>query len=625
MVGKKYKYLFRLISVMLIGLTIPLLVLMTFFLRKSYEEVKRKDTEYYESVTNTFLNQFEQDVSELKNHTSNLVAESRKANSIFFNGKELFRESAYWYYEALEEFEEKYAYPQIGNCKLYYYHIDSVLTWESKLTLEQYVAMYMRQLGYSTAEQKNEKTNLISKRVNDFFSLDNWENMRHRFLGGVTEEKNGRVILLGYQTLIGRHQDEVLIFYEIKNDEFIKKRIAGYEKGLCFYLLDSETDELLIDISEEESIITSSMDGESLRSTLGSDIVFEKTNLNLGLTCITAITDESRQSRVEDFYRDIQGMMALLTLFIVCCCIVALYVEYKPVYGLMKELEAEESDEDEFSAIRSSLSKRDAKIQEQKMLIMDLFVNHLLYGMSISSKRLKCLGVNTEMKNYCVYLLENKVLMTGEAERLTERVSKKCQASLYVTDMQEEEQTVIIAFLNCEAKIVEEEIAAWLRDYFSLHVLFTAGKVVEHLDEIKISYRVCMEKKHKREKRQNVSIEQMQQSTKENRQKELEEKILRYLEVHYRDQELSQSMVAEEFHISNYTLSRIFRNQVGVGYTDYINAKRLDYAKEMLLTTDLSVREIAVSAGYMNENYFSRIFKATVGVSASEFRECDIV
>lgn len=79
--------------------------------------------------------------------------------------------------------------------------------------------------------------------------------------------------------------------------------------------------------------------------------------------------------------------------------------------------------------------------------------------------------------------------------------------------------------------------------------------------------------------------------------------------------------MADAFQISSYTLSRMFKSQVGIGFTEYVNAKRLDYAKELLLTTSYSIREISILSGFGNDNYFSRIFKASTGVSPTRFRE----
>ena len=75
--------------------------------------------------------------------------------------------------------------------------------------------------------------------------------------------------------------------------------------------------------------------------------------------------------------------------------------------------------------------------------------------------------------------------------------------------------------------------------------------------------------------------------------KKQQEDILNYLGKHYADPDLSQLQVAEAFEMSTSTLSRLFKNQIGVGFSEYINEKRIERAKDLLLTTSASTREIA--------------------------------
>jgi YesN/AraC family two-component response regulator len=156
---------------------------------------------------------------------------------------------------------------------------------------------------------------------------------------------------------------------------------------------------------------------------------------------------------------------------------------------------------------------------------------------------------------------------------------------------------------------------------------FYAGKIVSKLDAVRNSLLDCLEKKKEQEAdlpvvdRQAIKDEVKTLNPKEEQQKQMKKAILAYLEIHYRDEDLSQTSVADAFQITNYTLSRMFKNYVGVGFTEYVNSKRLEYAKELLLTTSYSVREISVMVGFANDNYFSRIFKATVGMSPTAFRE----
>ncbi|MEY8355197.1 AraC family transcriptional regulator [Lachnospiraceae bacterium 54-53] len=65
----------------------------------------------------------------------------------------------------------------------------------------------------------------------------------------------------------------------------------------------------------------------------------------------------------------------------------------------------------------------------------------------------------------------------------------------------------------------------------------------------------------------------------------------------------------------------VFQKYAGMGPADYLIGYRLNRAKELLVTTDLPVGEIAESVGYADALYFSRVFKKRFGVSPSMIRE----
>lgn len=56
-------------------------------------------------------------------------------------------------------------------------------------------------------------------------------------------------------------------------------------------------------------------------------------------------------------------------------------------------------------------------------------------------------------------------------------------------------------------------------------------------------------------------------------------------------------------------------------FGDYLTKVRIDKAKELLLSTPLNVTEIAFEVGFNNSNYFSSLFKKTVGVAATTYRK----
>jgi AraC-like DNA-binding protein len=83
---------------------------------------------------------------------------------------------------------------------------------------------------------------------------------------------------------------------------------------------------------------------------------------------------------------------------------------------------------------------------------------------------------------------------------------------------------------------------------------------------------------------------------------------------------LTVASLAKQFKVSPGNLSAQFRREKGMPLTDYINVKRLERAKSMLCGTGLYIKEIAEQCGFMDDNYFSRLFTRQFGVSPGGFR-----
>ena len=67
--------------------------------------------------------------------------------------------------------------------------------------------------------------------------------------------------------------------------------------------------------------------------------------------------------------------------------------------------------------------------------------------------------------------------------------------------------------------------------------------------------------------------------------------------------------------------SERFKKQHGIGYKEYVNGLQFDYAKKLLLFTDMTVLEISVECGFGEYSNFVRRFKARFGVTPSDFRK----
>ncbi|HIC0133290.1 TPA: helix-turn-helix transcriptional regulator, partial [Klebsiella pneumoniae] len=83
---------------------------------------------------------------------------------------------------------------------------------------------------------------------------------------------------------------------------------------------------------------------------------------------------------------------------------------------------------------------------------------------------------------------------------------------------------------------------------------------------------------------------------------------------------LTRESVAKRFHITPNYLSHIFQKSGSVGFNEYLTRVRLEKAKQLLRGYDLKVKEIAHNCGFVDSNYFCRVFKRYTERSPSEYR-----
>ena len=98
------------------------------------------------------------------------------------------------------------------------------------------------------------------------------------------------------------------------------------------------------------------------------------------------------------------------------------------------------------------------------------------------------------------------------------------------------------------------------------------------------------------------------------------EPVLLYIEEHYREP-LMLSQLATLMGVSTTYFSNSFKEVFRISPKQYILNKRLARSRQLLLETDLSIREIAWEVGFENENYFSEFFSSKIGQSALKYRQ----
>lgn len=129
--------------------------------------------------------------------------------------------------------------------------------------------------------------------------------------------------------------------------------------------------------------------------------------------------------------------------------------------------------------------------------------------------------------------------------------------------------------------------------------LTSSGKMLEHLERIiHISTRHIEAVKH---------------------EKGVVGEVKKYIDGHLGG-DLSRNTLAGLVYLNPNYLARLFRNETGYSLVDYITNKKMEKVQKQLLTTNLSVTQIAQELGYTNMPYFSRVFKKETGCTPVEYR-----
>ena len=94
--------------------------------------------------------------------------------------------------------------------------------------------------------------------------------------------------------------------------------------------------------------------------------------------------------------------------------------------------------------------------------------------------------------------------------------------------------------------------------------------------------------------------------------------ILAHIEIHY-PEKITLHDLAGMFHYSESFLIRKFKNEMKLGFSEYLTRYRLQKAVTLLRETDKRVETIAEECGFVSAKYFNQVFRKHVGCSPREF------
>ncbi|WP_409344972.1 helix-turn-helix domain-containing protein [Paenibacillus sp. MBLB4367] len=99
------------------------------------------------------------------------------------------------------------------------------------------------------------------------------------------------------------------------------------------------------------------------------------------------------------------------------------------------------------------------------------------------------------------------------------------------------------------------------------------------------------------------------------------EKMLAFIEEHYRESAFSLDRLADEFELSPTYISKLFKEHTEKNFIDYLIEIRINASKELLADKNRKINDIAEGVGYTNTRSFLRAFKKYTGMTPTEYRD----
>lgn len=190
--------------------------------------------------------------------------------------------------------------------------------------------------------------------------------------------------------------------------------------------------------------------------------------------------------------------------------------------------------------------------------------------------------------------------------RLAEELAAEERGNAFV--LQTDESIGLVISSRGQRLFIEQ----WISDRFDIPVRLVSGDPLLSLQDLPKAYQSA----RKAMDLQNFkTIHRLSESDDARRM----DNIVGYLKEHYTE-EVSLDKLANRFFQSREHISRRFKQEQGINISNYLSQLRIEQAQRWLSQTDERIYSIAISLGYQNEKYFSKLFKKEVGMTPAQYR-----
>ncbi|MFC4696946.1 response regulator transcription factor [Enterococcus aquimarinus] len=100
--------------------------------------------------------------------------------------------------------------------------------------------------------------------------------------------------------------------------------------------------------------------------------------------------------------------------------------------------------------------------------------------------------------------------------------------------------------------------------------------------------------------------------------------ILRFIDRNYMNS-ISLKDLADEFHFNPIYINRMIKKETQSTFLEIVNTKRMDLAADLIKSTELRIEEVAQKTGFIDQRYFSQVFKKRYGEPPGSYRQLNKV
>lgn len=699
---KQRSFLFTLVLSIVGFICIPLLALQTFTVSHSTDEFQKSNHEYYLSVLQSSASTFQSREQVLSQTALRISQNETVQKPLRHNASEY---SLYEAAQALSGYGAEVLYVQ--NVGVYYASEGYLLVNGYKYLLTDYCDMH------------EPSSHEYSKRMRVFFEeLDCMD--YHATSDGKTLYA-ARPISLG-----AAGQNDAIAFFVMDGPALEESLRASISLHASFAIIDEAGHFLLQGSDFVENIHTpelnSFLSSGSNVCTAGAKkdlLLYRHTDPESGLTFLLSVDKDASEGRLVDFAKLLRTTMYGMILLMVISLSVTIYINYRPIYQLLKKhtgKEPEQKPHSEIELLDSAFFKLDAKMSNQQDLLKDFILGDLLFGNAVKPELLNQYFPASRYCSFAVMTALCPSVNSAQSLQLADKLRQSTGHSIYITSAPTRPHTIIVCLAETpiNALSLHDHTIRAIADVFGAEYPLCTGQIVTDIRELRASYRSavtahpspntsklgakvddyskllqllsqcvymgdeaeaqkylsdiraylyshvagdgllryhCFQLLHSYLDSINGSEAHLSGADVElllsfsntdhlfkllgesihhvccqvaaaehSVDLQLQQKLLQYVDDNFQNSALCLTAAADYMGTSIYAVSRLFKEMTGKGFKDYVTEKRLEYGHMLLCSTQKSIADISVAAGFENANYFSTLFKIKYGTPPTKYR-----